>query len=59
MDRDGNVIIAETKKKAGAFMIAHTLFENFFFGTAAPATQMEGAASVGGKGKNIWDYWFE
>ncbi|OQP06106.1 6-phospho-beta-glucosidase [Geobacillus sp. 46C-IIa] len=31
----------------------------FWWGSAASATQMEGAANEGGKGKNIWDYWYE
>lgn len=33
--------------------------ENFYFGSAASATQTEGASNVDGKGKNIWDYWYE
>ncbi|MDI5788486.1 family 1 glycosylhydrolase [Bacillus licheniformis] len=28
-------------------------------GSAASATQTEGAAAEGGKGKNIWDHWYE
>ncbi|WP_121616416.1 glycoside hydrolase family 1 protein [Virgibacillus halodenitrificans] len=33
--------------------------EGFWWGSATSATQMEGAANEGGKGKNIWDYWYE
>ncbi|WP_407270248.1 glycoside hydrolase family 1 protein [Radiobacillus sp. PE A8.2] len=33
--------------------------EGFWWGSAASATQTEGAASDGGKGKNIWDYWYQ
>ncbi|MBX0317400.1 MULTISPECIES: glycoside hydrolase family 1 protein [Shouchella] len=40
-------------------MTTYRFPNSFFFGTAASATQMEGAASRGGKGKNIWDYWHE
>ncbi|WP_138420347.1 glycoside hydrolase family 1 protein [Aquibacillus sediminis] len=32
--------------------------EGFWWGSATSATQMEGAASEGGKGLNIWDYWY-
>ncbi|MCT4792653.1 MULTISPECIES: glycoside hydrolase family 1 protein [Exiguobacterium] len=32
---------------------------DFWWGTAASATQMEGAADEAGKGPNIWDYWYE
>ncbi|GIP63236.1 6-phospho-beta-glucosidase GmuD [Virgibacillus pantothenticus] len=32
---------------------------DFWWGSAASATQTEGAAAIGGKGKNIWDYWYE
>ncbi|REJ28815.1 glycoside hydrolase family 1 protein [Caldibacillus debilis] len=31
----------------------------FWWGSATSATQIEGAAREGGKGKNIWDYWYE
>ncbi|MCY8224832.1 glycoside hydrolase family 1 protein [Bacillus haynesii] len=31
----------------------------FWWGSAASATQTEGAAAEGGKGKNIWDHWYE
>jgi len=31
---------------------------DFWWGTASSATQMEGAAFEGGKGLNIWDYWY-
>ncbi|GAA0592171.1 6-phospho-beta-glucosidase GmuD [Virgibacillus siamensis] len=31
----------------------------FWWGSATSATQIEGAAGEGGKGKNIWDYWYE
>ncbi len=33
--------------------------EGFWWGSAASATQTEGAADVDGKGKNIWDHWYE
>jgi 6-phospho-beta-glucosidase len=32
---------------------------NFWWGSAASATQMEGAANEGGKGENIWDHWYK
>ncbi|MED1420329.1 glycoside hydrolase family 1 protein [Bacillus smithii] len=33
--------------------------EGFWWGSSASAAQTEGAADVDGKGKNIWDYWYE
>ncbi|GAB6168321.1 6-phospho-beta-glucosidase GmuD [Clostridium carnis] len=33
--------------------------KEFYFGSAASATQTEGANYEDGKGKNIWDYWYE
>ncbi|MED4558386.1 6-phospho-beta-glucosidase GmuD [Bacillus sp. PS93] len=33
--------------------------KDFWWGSSASATQMEGAADRDGKGQNIWDYWFE
>ncbi|WP_338021752.1 glycoside hydrolase family 1 protein [Bacillus pakistanensis] len=33
--------------------------KGFWWGSASSATQMEGAASLGEKGPNIWDYWYE
>lgn len=33
--------------------------DGFWWGSATSATQIEGAANVDGKGKNIWDYWYE
>lgn len=33
--------------------------DNFYFGSATSATQCEGSSAEGGKGKNIWDLWYE
>lgn len=33
--------------------------DTFFFGSATSATQCEGAHTIGGKGKDIWDVWYE
>ncbi|MFD1172693.1 glycoside hydrolase family 1 protein [Oceanobacillus picturae] len=33
--------------------------KDFWWGSATSATQIEGAADEGGRGKNIWDHWFE
>lgn len=33
--------------------------EEFWWGSSASATQTEGASDVDGKGKNIWDHWYE
>jgi 6-phospho-beta-glucosidase len=37
----------------------HIFPEGFWWGSSASATQTEGAAGVDGKGKNIWDHWYE
>lgn len=33
--------------------------KDFWWGSATSATQIEGAANKDGKGKNIWDYWYQ
>ncbi|MDK2805022.1 MAG: 6-phospho-beta-glucosidase [Thermoanaerobacterium sp.] len=33
--------------------------ENFWWGSATSATQIEGAANEDGKGMNVWDYWYK
>ncbi|MCC2249947.1 glycoside hydrolase family 1 protein [Virgibacillus sp. AGTR] len=33
--------------------------EDFWWGSATSATQIEGAAKEDGKAKNIWDHWYE
>lgn len=33
--------------------------QDFWWGSASSAPQMEGAADRDGKGKSIWDYWYE
>lgn len=33
--------------------------KGFWWGSATSATQIEGAANEGGRGKNIWDHWYE
>ncbi|MFD1173422.1 glycoside hydrolase family 1 protein [Oceanobacillus picturae] len=40
-------------------MINYTFPKDFWWGSAASATQMEGSFDQDGKGKNIWDHWFE
>ncbi|TZE80968.1 glycoside hydrolase family 1 protein [Calorimonas adulescens] len=32
--------------------------EGFWWGSASSAAQMEGASQEGGKGSNVWDYWY-
>ncbi|WYQ42902.1 glycoside hydrolase family 1 protein [Bacillus sp. FSL W7-1321] len=38
---------------------AYSFPKDFWWGSAVSATQIEGAANEGGKGKNIWDHWYE
>jgi len=45
----------ETKTSAA---VTYQFPTDFWWGTASSATQMEGAAFEGGKGLNIWDYWY-
>ena len=33
--------------------------ENFWWGSATSGPQCEGASNIDGKGKSIWDYWYE
>lgn len=33
--------------------------QNFWWGSAASATQIEGASNIDGKSQNIWDYWYQ
>jgi 6-phospho-beta-glucosidase len=33
--------------------------QGFWWGSSASATQTEGATDIEGKGKNIWDFWYE
>lgn len=41
-------------------MMSHYRFpDGFWWGSAVSATQTEGAADRDGKGKNIWDHWYE
>lgn len=40
-------------------MTTYIFPQDFWWGTASSAPQMEGAASADGKGKTIWDYWYE
>ncbi len=37
----------------------YTFPDHFWWGSATSATQCEGAANEGGKGKNVWDFWHE
>lgn len=33
--------------------------DNFWWGSATSGPQCEGASNIDGKGKSIWDYWYE
>ena len=39
--------------------VSYKFPDGFWWGSAASATQTEGASNVDGKGKNIWDHWYE
>jgi len=50
----------ERKNIGGIIMSVQYKFpEGFWWGSATSATQIEGAANEGRKGKNIWDHWYE
>lgn len=52
----------EFKYREGLLIMTEKFYqfpENFWWGSAASATQTEGAADVDGKGENIWDYWYK
>ena len=52
--------IYRTKKGTSIKMAhAYSFPKDFWWGSAVSATQIEGAANEGGKGKNIWDHWYE
>ncbi|MED5053085.1 MULTISPECIES: glycoside hydrolase family 1 protein [Anoxybacillaceae] len=46
--------IQETKQQ-----LPYRFPQGFWWGSAVSATQIEGASREGGKGPNIWDYWYE
>lgn len=48
-----------TKTELKTEQIQYCFPKSFWWGSAASATQTEGAADEGGKGKNIWDHWYE
>lgn len=45
--------------RGGHPLTQYTFPKNFWWGSATSATQIEGCSDTGGKGMNIWDYWYK